>query len=60
MTFGWTVNEIFDLVAILLIPSLLLFLLGTIWWENRKIKQAEAEDEKHFEDDIMRLYGGRE
>lgn len=60
MTFGsWTVNEIFDLIGILLVPSLLIFLLVGTWWENRKIKLAEQAEEKQFEDDMMRLYGAQ-
>lgn len=49
----------FDFIGILLIPTLLLFLLGTLVYENYKIKKEEKEEERAFEEDMMRLYGGK-
>lgn len=55
MTFG----TVLDLIAIILIPTLLTFLLGSLFWDSREKKRNE-EAERLFEEELMRLYGGQD
>lgn len=56
MTFG----TVLDIIAIILIPFLLTFLLGSVAWEMWLDGRENEEAERQFEEDMMRLYGGQE
>lgn len=55
-----TIAMMFDIIALVMLPVLTIFLLGSLGWDAYQKKKRIKEDEKVFEDEMMRIHGGQE
>lgn len=53
---GWWLDFLF----LLSVPMAIIYIAWATWSEHRKMKAGEAQAEKEFENDLVRLYGGDE